>query len=75
MMDKLHSALDAYVIRGLNGIARELCPDKPFHKKYILELIHEHGLPAVKRKPGGWVVSRRALRNWLEIWTGGCESK
>ena len=53
-------------IRTLAEIGKFLSPSKPLGPVTMLRLIRQHGLPARKLAPGGWMVQVRDLIEWAE---------
>ena len=53
-------------IRTLVGIGAYLCREKPLGKASVMRLIKNHGLPAVRCSPGGWMARTDHLLKWVE---------
>ena len=53
-------------IRSIAEIGRFLSPAKPIGATTTLRLIRQHGLPARKCSPGGWMVKVVDLLQWAE---------
>lgn len=53
------------VVRGLQNIARLLCPSKPPAERTIRRWIRFKGLPA-GRVGGSWMASRAQLKAWRD---------
>ena len=54
-------------VRTLAGIGEFLCREKPIGKASVKRLIKDHGLPAVRCRPGGWLAHTDSLLRWVEV--------